>query len=148
MGSQTRKEVYTYSSKVAGPAGIGISTWVTNFGLPTAKFGMGLQLFNPVNLVTIEGLVTHFRASGITAGATIIAIGIADADVSPFVNVKELAVSIPQDGSGIIDFSKSLAGLLLPTKNNVVNLMFDRNTSISNLEMWKNDMLYTVLGLH
>jgi hypothetical protein len=144
---QTRKQVYQYSSKVAGPAGRGVATWQTGgFGGVALQYGLGLTLINPVNLLTIEGLVTAFRASGITAGAKIIGIGVADNDVNPFANINLLTTNIVQDGSGVIQFTKSLAGILLPSKQNVVNLMFDRATTLT-IEMWKNDMLYTVQGL-
>lgn len=139
--TNSRLQPYKYSSKVAGVGDKALSTYLS----PSSQWGVGIQLINPINLLTIEALTMHLRASSITAGATIIAIGIADADVNPLINVKTMTVSIPQV-SGVIDFTKSLAGILLPTKNNVINLIFDRNTAFT-CEMWKADMLYTVLGV-
>lgn len=138
---QSRLQAYRYSSKVIGVVDKTVNCYLN----PQNQYGIGLQVINPINLLTIEALVTHFRASSITAGTQIIAIGIADADVNPLINVNTLTVTIPQV-SGVIDFSKSLAGVLLPTKNNVINLIFDRNTVLT-IESWKSDMLYTVLGV-
>jgi len=152
---RNRIQAYRYSSKVAGAANQGATTinpdgTFTNSNGTVIPTWIGLMLVNPIDLLTVEALVTHFRASGFSNAAQVTAVGVLYDQTTTFypsdgVTSKMLPFSQAQSG-GIIDFTKSLTGLIKPNSDNIVMIQFDRGTNFT-IEMWKNDMLYTVIGV-
>jgi hypothetical protein len=155
--AESQKQVYRYNSKVAGLATYGSAIDAQNVvtisdftsgGAMIAPYRIGLELVNPIDLLTVEGLVTHFRATNMAAGAKVIGIGVYPNEVDIYGNLdegKRFDLNISQVG-GVIDFTKDLSSIINKTGRNIVVIFFDRYTAMS-AKIWKNEMLYTVTGV-
>lgn len=149
---ETRLQAYRFSSKVAGVADLTSQRTIGDGSAKNADGSIipcqiGFMLTNPTDLLSVENVVTHFRASNFSdAGATVIGIGICyNSNRTSYAPDKLLTASIAQ-ASGVIDITRSLGGIVNKTGDNVVMIQFDRVVTMT-IEVWKNDMLYTVVGV-
>ncbi len=155
MGSSTRIQAYRYSSKVAGLANENFSRSAASmfysgyYGATPDSYIIGMSLTIPINLISIEELFVHFRVHMQTAGAKIIGFNVeaSDNQVSLSGMPKTFVPSVvTQDVNGIVDFSKNVSSRIIPNKENIIYLYFDRACTFDVLS-WKMDMLYTVVGV-
>ncbi len=149
----TQLQGYRYSSKVAGAADTPAAPFSVAGIFPDTNWYpphlLGMELVNPEDLLTVEGLVTHFRAEPALAGTKVTGISIYSDDADIYARKKSgtwVDLDIAMDGDGIIDFTKSLGGLINKTGRNIVVISLNQFTTMD-IIMWKNDMLYTVLGV-